>query len=70
MSSSDSALRPNSLGLSRQQRPLGVRKPDALSTQPLFKELILGLEELDDDQLMAIDPAGRDHQQKREQRRN
>jgi len=70
VSNSSSALGPDRLGLSRQQRRFRVGKPDALSAQPLFQELILSLQELDNDQLVAIDPAGRDHQQKREQRRN
>ena len=52
------------LGFSRQQRSFGVAKSDALSAQPVFEQLILCLEEFDDDELVTIDPAGRDHEQK------
>ena len=52
------------LGFSRQQRSFGVAKSNTLSVQPLLKELILCLEEFDDDELVTIDPTGRDHEQK------
>ena len=54
MSNSSSALGPDRLGLSRQQRRFRVGKPDALSAQPLFQELILSLQELDNDQLVGL----------------
>lgn len=56
------------LGFPRQQRPLRVGEPDPLSAQPVFKRPVLGLKEFDDDQLVAMNPTSRDHQQKREQR--
>ena len=56
------------LGFSRQQRPLGVGEPDSPPTQPVFKQSVFGLEKLDDDQLVAMNPTAQDHQQKREQR--
>ena len=52
------------LGFSRQQRSFGVAKSNTLSAQPLLEELILCLEEFDDDELVTIDPTGRDHEQK------
>ena len=52
------------LGFSRQQRSFGVAKSNTLSAQPLLEQLILCLEEFDDDELVTIDPAGRDHEQK------
>ena len=56
------------LGFPREQRSLGVGEPDTLSAQPVFEQPVLGLKEFDDDQLMAMNPTSRDHQQKREQR--
>ena len=42
----------------------------SLAAEPLLQETILGLKELDDDQLVAMDPTGHDHQQKRQERRH
>jgi hypothetical protein len=39
-----------------QKSPLGVGEPDSPSTQPLSQQPILGLKELKDDQLMAMNP--------------
>jgi hypothetical protein len=39
---------------------------DSLSSQPFFEQAILGLEKLDDEQLMSMAPARRNHQQKRQ----
>ena len=63
VSSFSSAL---GLGLSRQQRPFRVGESNALSAQPFFEQPILSLEGFDDDLLVAIDPASKDHQQERE----
>ena len=56
------------LGLARQKRALSVGESDPLSSQALFEQAILSLEKFDDEQLMAMDPAGHHHQQKRQQR--
>lgn len=53
----EQCLSPYGFGLSGQKNPLSVGKADSLSTQPLFKQPILGLQELDDEQLMTMDPA-------------
>jgi hypothetical protein len=58
------------LGFPREQSSLGVGEPDTLAAQPVFEQPVLGLKEFDDDQLMAMNPTSRDHQQKREQRRH
>jgi hypothetical protein len=63
VSSSSSTCVP-CLGFSRQQRPLRVGEPDPLSAQPVFEQPVLGLKEFDDDQLVAMNPTSRDHQQK------
>jgi len=51
-------------GLARQKSPLSVGKADAPSPQPCFKQSVLCLKELDDDELMAMNPTGSDNQQK------
>jgi hypothetical protein len=51
------------LGLSREQRSLSVGEPDSPSAQPILKQSVLSLKELDDDQLMAMNPTSGDHQQ-------
>jgi len=58
------------LGLARQKSPLSVGEPDSLSSQPFFEQLILGLEKLDDEQLMPMDPARHNYKQKRQQWRH
>jgi len=54
---------PHRLCFPRKQRSFGVAKSNTLSAQPLLEELILCLEEFDDDELVTIDPTGRDHEQ-------
>ena len=61
---------PYRLGLARQKSPLSVGEPDSLSSQPFFEQLILGLEKLDDEQLMPMDPARHNYKQKRQQWRH
>jgi hypothetical protein len=39
-------------------------------SQPFFEQLILGLEKLDDEQLMPMDPARHNYKQKRQQWRH
>jgi hypothetical protein len=55
-------------GFSREQRSLSVGEADAPAAEPIFEQPILSLQEFDDDQLMAMNPTGGDHQQKRQQR--
>ena len=62
------SLASHCLRFPREQRSLSVGEPDTLAAQPLFEQAILGLKEFDDDQLVAMNPTSRDHQQKREQR--
>jgi hypothetical protein len=69
VSSSSRALRPTALAL-RQKSTLSVCEPDALSSQPFFEQLILGLEKLDDEQLVPMDPARHNYKQKRQQWRH
>ncbi len=52
----------------REQHSFCVGEPNALAAQPIFEQSILGLKEFDDDQLLAVNPARQDHQQKREGR--
>jgi len=52
------------LGLARQKRSLGVRKANPLTAQPFLEQAVFCLEKLDDDQLMTVNPARRNHQQK------
>ena len=52
---------PNRLGLSRQQRPLGIGEVDALSPQPFLEQLVFSLQVFDGNQVMSIDPARHDH---------
>ena len=61
---------PYRLGLARQKSTLSVGEPDSLSSQPFFEQPILGLEKLDDEQLMPMDPARHNYQQKRQQWRH
>jgi hypothetical protein len=61
---------PYPLGLARQKSTLRVCEPDSLSSQPLLEQLILGLEKLDDEQLMPMDPARHNYKQKRQQWRH
>jgi hypothetical protein len=61
---------PYRLGLARQKSTLSVCEPDALSSQPFFEQLILGLEKLDDEQLVPMDPARHNYKQKRQQWRH
>ena len=61
----EQSLSPYGLGLARQKSPLSVGEADAPSSQPLLEQSVLSLKEFDDDQLMAMNPASGDHQQKR-----
>jgi hypothetical protein len=60
------ALRPDGLRLPPQKCSLCIGEPNALPTQSLLQELVLGLQKFDDDQLMAMHPARHDHEQKRQ----
>ena len=62
----EARLTSNGLGFSRQQRPLGVSEPNPPPTQPLFEPPVLSLQEVDGNQLVAIDPASQNHQHERE----
>jgi len=55
------SLSPYGLGLARQKSTLSVGKPDSPSAQPLLEQSIFCLEELNDDQLMAMNPARHHH---------
>jgi hypothetical protein len=57
---------PYRLGLACQKRTLSVCEPDSLSSQPFLEQAVLGLEKLDDEQLMPMDPARHNYQQKRQ----
>ena len=59
-------LAPYRLGLERQKSTLSVGEPDSLFSQPFFEQAVPGLKKLDDKQLMPVDPARHDHQQKRQ----
>jgi hypothetical protein len=59
---------PAQQSIGRNERSLCIGEPDSPPTQPVFKQSVFGLEKLDDDQLVAMNPTSRDHQQKREQR--
>ena len=50
-------LAPDRLRLPREERTLGVGEPNALAAQLLLQEAILGLEEFNDNELVAMDPA-------------
>ena len=52
------------LGLARQKSPLSVRKTDAPSAESLFEQSVLCLKEFNDDELLAMNPASSNHQQK------
>jgi hypothetical protein len=52
------------LGLARQKSPLSVGKADATATEPFFEQSVLCLKEFDDDELLAMNPASSNHQQK------
>jgi hypothetical protein len=51
------AFRSYGLGLSGQKNALSVGKPNSPSTQPLLEQSILRLKELNDRQLMTMNPA-------------
>jgi hypothetical protein len=57
----EQGLSSHRLGLARQKSPLSVGEPDSPATQSLLEQSILGLQELNDDQLMAMNLA-RHHQ--------
>ena len=57
-----------SSSLPRQEGTLGVGEADAPSSEPVLEQSVLGLQEFDDDQLMTMNPASGDHQQKRQER--
>ena len=48
--------------LPRKQGALCIRESDALPPKSLLQHLVLGLEELDHDELPAMHPARHDHQ--------
>jgi hypothetical protein len=60
------SLAPDGLGLPPQKSAFCISESNALPTQPLLQELVLGLQKFDDDQLMAMHPARYDHEQKRQ----
>jgi hypothetical protein len=57
-------LSTHGLSLPRQERTLGVGEADAPSSEPVLEQPVLSLKEFDDDQLVAMNPASSDHQQK------
>jgi hypothetical protein len=50
-------LAPDCLRFPRKERSLGVGETNALAAQLLLQEAILGLEEFNDNELVAMDPA-------------
>jgi len=63
-------LRPTAFRLPGKECPFGIGESDALAVEALLQQSILGLKELDDDQLLPMDPAGYHHQQESEKRRH
>ena len=57
-------LSAHGFSLPRQEGALGVGEADAPSSEPALEQSVLGLKELDNDQLMTMNPASGDHQQK------
>jgi len=55
---------PHRLRLPRKQRPLSIGEAYTLASQALLEQPILGLEELNENELTAMHPARDDHQQK------
>ena len=53
---------PYHLRLPRKQRPLSICEPNALTAHSLLEQAILDLEELNDGELTAVDPARDGHQ--------
>ncbi len=62
----EQSFAPYRLGLARQKSTLSVGEPDSLSSQSFFEQAVLGLEKLDHDQLMSMNPTRGNHQQKRQ----
>jgi hypothetical protein len=59
------ALSAHGFRLTRQESALGIGEADAPSSEPVLKQSVLSLKEFDNDQLMTMNPASGDHQQKR-----
>ena len=51
------SLAPDCLCLTREERTFGIGEANAFTAQLLFQEAILGLEEFNDNELMAVNPA-------------
>jgi hypothetical protein len=47
-----------------KERPFGISESNACPAEAFLQQSILGLQVLDGDQLLPMDPAGHDHQQK------
>ncbi|MDB5927468.1 MAG: hypothetical protein JWN13_6404 [Betaproteobacteria bacterium] len=56
------------LRLPRKRRPLNIGEPYALASEALLQQPILGLEELNQNELTTMHPTRDDHQQEYEQR--
>jgi hypothetical protein len=61
VSSSSRAFAPYRLRLARQKSTLSIGESDSPSAQPLLEQSIFCREELNDDQLMAMNPARHHH---------
>jgi hypothetical protein len=61
----EQGLSAHGFSLPRQESTLGVGKSDAPSSEPIFEQPVLSLNEFDDDQLMTMNPASGDHQKER-----
>src|SRR6185436_17988492 len=63
-------LSAHGFSLPRQESAFSVGEPDASSAQAILEQPVLSLQEFDNDQLMAMNPASGDHQQKGQQQRH
>ena len=70
VSSSSRGFAPHRLCLPREQRPFCVGKSNLIAAQPLLQRPILGLKELDDEQLAPMNPPRHHHQQECQQWRH
>jgi hypothetical protein len=57
----EQSVAPYCLGLARLKRILSIGEPDSLASQPFFAQAIRGLEKLDGEQLMPMDPVLHNH---------
>ena len=64
VSSSSKALLPTAFALRAKRARLSIGEADAPSSEAVPEQSVLDLKEFDDDELMAMDPASSNHQQK------